>query len=548
MSIITFPNGQKIQIDSTVTSEILLDHFDIPIEQIVALRVNNEIIPLIQKIDIDAKVEPVVLQSPDGSAIYRRSLCFVLAAAAFNLFPKQRLLVGHSLGHGYYYTIDNQNEISEENVQLLKKEMQRLIEENLIINAKYLSYEETIKLFDEMGMIETRKQLNYICKSKFLVNTLENFADLYFGPLVLSTGCLQVFDLIKYHEGFLLRFPATNTPDTIGEFEDIPKLFNIYKEYKDWGKRLDVTSAASLNKLVMERRTKEFIDITETLQTKHIADIADQIHNRKDTKLVLMAGPSSSGKTTSSKKLALQLRALGYKPKVLELDSYYLERNKTPRDENGEYDYECLEALDIEQLNKDLVDMFQGKSVSLPSYDFKDGKRYYSGKEIVIEREDILIMEGIHGLNDKLTPLIPSENKFKIYLSALTQLNLDDHNRIPTTDNRLVRRIVRDSQFRGKTAADTIKMWPNVQKGEQLYIFPFQDKADAMLNTALDYELAVLKSYAIPLLQCVSPLEREYAEASRLIGFLTNFAAIPATNVPGQSIIREFIGESDFKY
>ncbi|MCR4791099.1 MAG: nucleoside kinase [Treponemataceae bacterium] len=548
MNTITFPNGKKITFENEISPEIFLHNFDEPIEEICALRVNNDIYSLYQKIDIDAHVEPVLLKSSDGSAIYRRSLCFVLATAAHKIYPGKRLLVGHSLGHGYYYTIDGEENPSQEEINKLKNEVQKLIDENLIIRQKNISYEQATKLFEELNLVETRKQLNFHCPPKLMVNTLEGFSDLYFGPLVLSTGVLKIFDIMKYQEGFLLRFPSTCDPDNLSEFEDIPKLFNIYKEYKDWGKRLNVTSAASLNEIVSKRKTKEFIDITETIQQRHIGNIAEQISKNKDVRMVLMAGPSSSGKTTSSKKLALQLQCLGYTPKVVELDTYYLERTKTPKDENGEYDYECIQALDIEQLNKDLINMFEGKEVDLPSYDFKEGKRHYNGKKIKLEKNDILVMEGIHGLNDELTPLIPREQKFKIYLSALTQLNLDDHNRIPTSDNRLIRRIVRDSQFRGKSAADTIKMWPSVQRGERKWIFPFQDKADAMLNTALDYELPVLKVYAAPLLKCVSPLEREYAEATRLLRFLGNFSQIPVTNVPGQSIIREFVGGSEFHY
>ena len=309
-----------------------------------------------------------------------------------------------------------------------------------------------------------------------------------------------------------------------------------------------MTSAADLNELISKRKVSDFVNVTETLQNKCIADIADQIKDSGDVKTVLIAGPSSSGKTTTSKKLTMQLQVLGYQPKVIELDSYYVGRESTPLDENGEYDYEALEALDVEQLNRDLQDLFDGKEIRIPSYDFVEGKRYYSGKTMQLEKRNILIMEGIHGLNDKLTPSVPKEQKFKIYLSALTQLNLDDHNRIPTSDNRLIRRIVRDSQFRGKSASETIKMWPNVQKGERLHIFPFQDNANAMLNTALDYELSVLKVYAEPLLRCVTPLQREYAEAGRLLRFLSNFSPIPANFVPGQSIIREFIGGSEFKY
>jgi uridine kinase len=545
---IELSNGKKLEFSEICKAGHLVSFFDKSDSPIVAVRINNEICALTQVIENGAYIEPVFLKSSEGSSIYRRSLCFVLGVAAQKLFPNKRLVVGHSLGYGYYYTIDLDTPITTEQITALKAEMTNIINANSTIEQNTISYKEAVDLFDKLNLIETRKQLNYICPPRIKINTLQDFSDLYFAPLLPSTGLLKQFDLMPYHEGFLLRFPSTADPDQLSPFEDVPQLFKVYKRYKDWGKLLGVTSAASLNQLVHERRVKDFVNITETLQQKCIADIADKIKDRANVGMVLIAGPSSSGKTTTSKKLSMQLQVLGYQPKVIELDTYYVGRDATPLDENGNYDYECLEALDVPQLNKDLVDLFAGKEVTLPSYDFKEGKRYYSGKTMILHPGDILVLEGIHGLNDKLTPLIPSENKFKIYLSALTQLNLDDHNRIPTSDNRLIRRIVRDSQFRGKSASETIKMWPNVQKGERLHIFPFQDKADAMLNTALDYELAVLKVYAEPLLRCVSPLEREYAEACRLLRFLNNFPSIPANFVPGQSLIREFIGGSEFKY
>lgn len=548
MKTITYCNENKITVDNEISAKEILEKFNLDVNTLAGIKINNEVCSLSQKIEFDANIEPVFFNSTEGAAIYRRSLCLLLATAAHKLFPGKRLLVGHSLGYGYYYTIDSENKITNDDIENLKAQMFALVEKNIEITQKYVSYSQATELLENLGLIETRKQLNYLCKSKILLNNLDDFSDIYFGPLVLTTGVLKTFDLIKYQDGFLLRFPSSKNPDKLTEFEDVPQLFNVYKKYKEWGKRLGVTSTASLNEIVSKRKTKEFIDITETLQAKQIADIADKIHERKSVKVVLIAGPSSSGKTTTSKKLSMQLKVLGYQPKVIELDTYYLNRGETPKDENGDYDYECLEALDVKQLNEDLVNLFAGKEVKLPSYNFAEGKRFYSGKVTKLEENDILIMEGIHGLNDKLTPLIPKEQKFKIYLSALTQLNLDDHNRIPTSDNRLIRRIVRDSQFRGKTAAETISMWPSVQRGEKLHIFPFQCKADVMLNTALDYELAVLKVYALPLLQCVTPLQKEYAEASRLISFLENFSPIPVTNVPGQSIIREFVGGSEFKY
>jgi uridine kinase len=544
---ITFPDATFIEVENEIRPALILNRFGNE-EKIVAIRVNNEIQSLDSPINISSAVEPVYVNTKCGSAIYRRSLCFILAAAAHKLFPGRRLLVGHSLGYGYYYTLDTEKHVSSADISALKTEMQRIIDADEVIENSYISYSEACELFEKLSLVETRKQLNYRCPSKIKVNRLGDFSDFYFGPLAGSAGILKVFDLIPYSDGVLLRFPRHECSDKLPPFEDQPKLFEIYRQYKLWGKRLNVTSAAGLNQLVHDRKINDFINITETLQTKRISDIADRIFQQKSAKVVLIAGPSSSGKTTTSKKLALQLQAIGYKPKVISLDSYYLGRTETPRDENGNYDYECLEALNIELLNENLVDLFSGKEIMLPSYDFHNGVSFFKGDKMILDENDILIMEGIHGLNEKLTPLVPKEKKFKVYISALTQLNLDDHNRIATSDNRLIRRIVRDSRYRGKSASDTIAMWDSVQKGERLHIFPFQNNADAMLNTALDYELAVLKVYAEPLLRCVSPLQREYAEATRLLQFLNCFSTIPATSVPGDSIIREFIGGSVFKY
>ncbi len=545
---LTFPDGSTMNLDSEIRPITILNKFDSDRGKILAVKVNNEICSLDSYINISAVLEPIYADSKEGASIYRRSLCFVLAVAAHNIFPNVRLLVGHSLGYGYYYTIETKNPVSAEQIASLKKEMERIIRDDKIIDTECISYEDACKLFETLNLTETRKQLNYRCPSKIQINSLENFSDLYFGPLVATTGMLGVFDLMPYQDGFLLRFPNHANPEKLTEFKDQPKLFEIYSRYKAWGKRLNVTSAASLNQLIHDRKVNDFINITETLQVKNISDIADKIHEKKTARVVLIAGPSSSGKTTTSKKLSLQLEALGYKPKVISLDNYYVCRTETPRDENGNYDYECLEALNVKMLNENLVDLFAGKEIKLPSYDFKAGVSYFKGDTMHLEENDILVMEGIHGLNDKLTPLVPQELKFKIYLSALTQLNLDDHNRISTSDNRLIRRIVRDAQFRGKSAADTIGMWNSVQKGERLHIFPFQNNADAMLNTALDYEISVLKVYADPLLRCVTPMQKEYAEANRLLNFLNCFSTIPATQVPVQSIIREFIGGSAFKY
>jgi uridine kinase len=545
---ITFPDGTTREFDGPVTGSSLLTHLGPRKRPIVALRVNNELFSLTRSIDVRARIEPVTTETTEGSNVCRRTLCLVLAAAARELYPELRLLVGHSLGYGYYYTLESGSTNVHIDLPALEARMREMIAADLAVETRYVSYEEALELFEGSNQPDTLRLLRHSSKPKILINTLGSYSDLYFQPLLDRIGILTVFEIRPYGEGFLLRFPPTALNDRLSDFEDVPQLFRIYAESKKWGKMIGVSSVGQLNELVERRKAKDYVEITETLQNKKIAEIADMIAARKTARVVLIAGPSSSGKTTTSKKLSMQLRVVGFEPLVISLDDYYRGVENTPKDAEGKPDFECLEALDVPLLNEILVSLFEGKEVELPTFDFKSGSRKYSGKKLKLTDRSILILEGIHGLNDKLTPLVPAELKFKIYLSALTQLNLDDHNRIPTSDNRLLRRIVRDAQFRSKGAAGTISMWASVQRGERLHIFPFQDKADAMFNTALDYELSVLKVYAEPLLRAVKPTEGEYAEASRLLMFLNNFSPIPSSFVPGQSIIREFIGDSDFKY
>lgn len=555
---ITFSSGKTVQAKQGVCACDFLDELGANHEDIFAVRVNNEICSLNRALIVDSTLEAVLKSDKDGSEVYRRTLCFALAAALHNIAPERHLVIGHSLGYGYYYTLQSGEEISDELIDALKKELASLVEKNLPIETHFISYERATKTFESLGLTETRRGMNYKCPTRIQMNTLvanagtedekNIFTDLYYGPLLVSTGMLKVFDLMKYRKGFLLRFPTSAKPDEISEFHDVPVLSEIYERYKKWGKQVGVVTVASLSELVSKRKANDFINITEVFQQRCISEIATQIQNRGQVRLVLIAGPSSSGKTTSAKKLALELEAIGYKPKVISLDDYYVGRESNPKDENGNYDYECLEALDIALINKNLVDLLDGKVVDMPSYNFASGTREYKGKTMQLGENDILIMEGIHGLNDRLTPLVKNEYKFKLYLSALTQLNMSEHNRISTSDNRLIRRIVRDNNFRGKSAAETISMWDSVRRGERLHIFPFQNNADAILNTALDYELSVLKIYAEPLLRCITPSQREYSEACRLLRFLDAFPLIPAEAVPTRSIIREFIGGSAFKY
>ncbi|MCL2069996.1 MAG: nucleoside kinase [Treponema sp.] len=517
---------------------------------LAAMKVNDEILPLSSRLEVKARLEAVTLESPEGVAIYRCSLAFLLAVAASELFPERSLYVGHSLGYSYYYTFHEGQKAKKTEVEKLQKRMRELVQKDLPIRCRYMAYSEAMEIFTKNRQEDTALLLNERSESKVMVNECADFVDLYISPLVNRTGLLEAFELMHYGEGFLLRFPATGGGMKVAPFVDNPELFSVYKEHKRWGRIVGVQSVGKLNQMVSDRSIRDYIHIAEAFQEKKLAEIADHIYARRDlVRLVLIAGPSSSGKTTSAKRLSIALKVMGIEPIAISLDNYYMGTDKTPRDEKGEPDFECLEALDIPYLNRQLLSLLSGEEVVLPVYDFKKGRRREEGgKKIRLDRRSVLLIEGIHGLNDALTPQLKKDIKFKIYVSALTQLNLDDHNRIPTSDNRLLRRMVRDYQFRGAGAIRTFNMWPSVQRGERKHIFPFQNRADAAFNSALDYELAVLKFYADPLLRSVKPGMKEYSEAARLLSFLSNFAPIPPQYVPGTSILREFIGDSEFKY
>ena len=531
-------------------ADTLLEYFNVPLENIAAVRVNNEIRPTKTHLAINCTLEPVLVESPEGTMIYRRSLAFILAIAARKLFPDRRLYVGHSLGNSYYYTFCTGRKPTEDEITRLREEIRSLVRQNLPITFMYLAYEEALEIFRKNRQTDTVLLLEQRNTSRIKVNQCMDFIDIYVEPLVPRTGFLSGFELQSYGNGFLLCFPGIGAGSRMEPVSVDQNIFKIYEEYKKWGRIVGVRVVGELNAHVTNRTIQDYIRIAEVFQSRKLAEIAEQIYKKRDTvKMVLLAGPSSSGKTTSAKRLAIELMVMGIKPIPISLDDYYVGTEKTPKDEKGNPDYECLEALDIPFLNEQLLSLFRGEEVTLPVYDFRTGSRRESGgKTIRMDRRTILIVEGIHALNDKLTASIGRDTKFKLYVSALTQLNLDDHNRIPTSDNRLLRRIVRDYQFRGKNAAGTIKMWPNVQAGERKHIFPFQNSADATFNSALDYELSVLKYYADPLLRMVKPDQHEYAEAIRLLSFLENFAPIPPQYVPGTSILREFIGDSEFKY
>jgi uridine kinase len=546
---IQFPN-KLINCPYGTKAASLIEHFSMPADGIAAIRVNNEIRPLGTSLLVNSTVEPVLLDSPEGAMIYRRSLAFLLAIAAQKIFPNRGLFIGHSLGSSYYYTFNDTSKPKPEEINSLAEEMKDLVKENLPITFKYLGYEEAIQLFREHNQTDTLLLLEQRSSSRIKVNDCKGYMDIYVQPLLGNTGMLTVFELMPYQDGFLLRFPAVNDRKIIKPFIDEPSLFNVYNDYKKWGRIVGVRVVGELNSRIADRTILDYIRISEAHQARKFADIANQIHERQNSiRMILIAGPSSSGKTTSAKKLAIELMVLGIKPITVSLDDYYRGTEQTPKDENGEPDYECLEALDVPFLNEQLQALYRGEEITLPVYDFKTGSRKETGgRKITLDNDTVLILEGIHGLNDDLTYSIDRSTKFKVYISALTQLNLDDHNRIPTSDNRLLRRMVRDSQFRGMNAASTIKMWPKVQAGERRHIFPFQNSADITFNSALDYELPVLKYYADPLLRAVKPDMYEYAEAVRILSFLDNFTPIQPQYVPGISILREFIGDSEFKY
>jgi uridine kinase len=545
-----FTTEKTIECPYGTNAVSLVEHFGIPTSEIAAIRVNNEIRPLGTPLLVNATLEPVPIDAPEGAMIYRRTLSFVLAIAARRIFPQDGVYVGHSLGNSYYYTLSSGNKPEKGQIEQLSKEMEKLVKEDLPISFKYLAYDEALQLFEKNNQTDTALLLEQRSSPRIKVNQCIDYMDMYIQPLLARTGMLCIFELMPYHDGFLLRFPGIGKGKKLDPFVDEPQIFRIYNDYKNWGRIVGVRVVGELNARIAERKILDYIRIAEAQQARKMADIATQICQKRDElKMILIAGPSSSGKTTSAKRLEIELMVLGIKPIAISLDDYYRGTADTPKDKNGEPDYECLEALDVPFLNEQLLALYRGEEVTLPVYDFKTGSRKLSdGRTIRMDSDNILIVEGIHGLNDALTHSIERDTKFKIYISALTQLNLDDHNRIPTSDNRLLRRMVRDSQFRGMDAAGTMKMWPKVQLGERKHIFPFQNTADAAFNSALDYELSVLKYYADPLLRAVKPGRPEYAEAVRLLSFLENFTPIPPQFVPGTSILREFIGDSEFKY
>jgi len=542
------PFGMRASTILRKFTDYILDDTVYEENPVIAVKINNELASFSMPLEIDAALEPVHLFTESGKRMYRHSICFLLSMACSIVFPDKHIIIGHSLGDGYYYHFREQDPVTEEMVMRLNRTMEQIAAKKLPIIEEFFSYHQAIEYFAERGYEETVRLLSFSNDAKITIYTCDRYSNISYEPLVDNTRLLSLFEVRKYGEsGFLLRYPRQNNLLKIGTFADNPVLFSIYQEYKQWGTVLGVDSVGRLNSLSESKQINPFIQVAESLHNKKISRIADCIYDQRDSvRAVFIAGPSSSGKTTFTKKLGIQLRVLGFNPILISLDDYYLNRDEIPPDDEGRPDLEALRALDIARLNSDLNRLFEGEEVELPRFNFKSGMREPAGTLLQLKENSIVIMEGIHGLNPDLTPEIADKQKFKIYISALTQLNLDDHNRISTTDNRIIRRIVRDHQFRGVSASQTLDMWPSVHHGEKNYIFPYQNNADAAFNSALDYELAVLKPYAEPLLKTVKPNDPSYTQAIRLQTFIEHFYPIPSFLVPGRSLLREFIGGGDF--
>lgn len=517
---------------------------------IILAFVNQKLRELFKTVDKDCTIRFVTTAEDAGHKTYIRGIILVMLKAFYAEFGAEnveKVSVEYSVGNGLYCDYCGSVPLTKEKLQAVKERMLALIKKDTPFMKRSVGTDDAIELFRQYRMYDKERLFRYRRVSKANIYSLDGFEDYYYGYMPPSTGMLKYFNLMIYDEGFLLLLPSKKNPTEVLPFKPQSKLFHTLKESNQWAKMMEIPNVGTLNDVISQGKLNELILVQEALQEKKISDIAAAIAAQKDKKFIMIAGPSSSGKTTFSHRLSIQLKAHGLKPHPIAIDNYFVNRDKTPRDEFGEYNFESLYAIDLEQFNKDMTDLLNGKEVDIPHYNFISGKREYKGNYLKMGPEDILVIEGIHGLNDQLSYSLPRESKYKIYISALTQLNIDEHNRIPTTDGRLIRRMVRDSRTRGASAQATIAMWPSVRRGEEENIFPFQEDVDVMFNSALIYELAVLKQYAEPLLFGVDRNSKEYVEAKRLLKFLDYFLGAPSEAVPSNSILREFVGGSCFK-
>jgi uridine kinase len=550
--IVSLEDGtqQKCKSDTPVKA-LMPDETDENGMRYLGALVNNDVVSLTYPIEVDSTIRFLTIADSHGWRIYRRSVSYLLAMTVKQVFPEANLYVEHSLGTGFYCNFEMNGEagITDEQLKQIEKRMRELVEQDLPIVRRKIYFVDAIQHFEETQQTDKLNLLRFKNAPKVVVYTCDGFIDLAHGPVADSTAALGQFKLIPYPPGFVIQFPDREDPTQLSKFEKQPHLFQIFKEHKKWGRILGVRTAGDLNEIITNGEIADFVKIAEAFHEKKIVQVADHIYDNRDRiKWILIAGPSSSGKTTFAKRLAVQLRVNGLRPVTVSVDNYFVNREETPRDEKGNYDFEDIETIDLNLFNTHMEQLDHGKQTEIPYFNFADGRREFRGDVMHIEEDQMVLVEGIHSLNPRLTETIPPEHKFKIYISALTQLNLDYHNRLSTTENRLIRRMVRDHQFRGNPALETLRMWPSVRRGEKKWIFPYQQEADIAFNSALDYELAVLKPRAEPLLAEVKPFHEEYAFARHLMSFLSSFIAAPSSPVPPTSLLREFLGHSGFRY
>ncbi|RCW51471.1 nucleoside kinase [Halanaerobium sp. MA284_MarDTE_T2] len=540
---------ETLEFYSPVTVENIIENSSVKKKKnVMAAVIANQVYDLNEIITDDTEITPIFINSELGNRIYRRSLFLVLAKAVYELFPEAILNIEISLSNGIYCELKKEKNISKKDIYDIKSKMKEIIEADLKIIKKEFSQAELLKIYENQNCDFRKKLIKERDKDLYKVYELDGYYDYFYYNMVPSTGYLNEFDLHLRIPGFILLFPKFFEEKIVPPFKEQPKLAKVYLEYEKLGEILDVNNVVDLNQVVADKEYGELIRIAEGLHEKNIAKIADQIKGGMPrNKIILIAGPSASGKTTFTHRLSTQLRINGLRPVQISVDDYFVNRDETPRHKDGSYNFESINAIDLELFNNHLLQLIQGKKIELPVFNFEKGIREKSGKFLFLKEDQPILIEGIHGLNDRMTETIPQDLKFKIYVSALTQINIDCHNRIPTTDTRLIRRIVRDNQYRGQTASGTLELWTSVRKGEEKNIFPFQENADVMFNSALIYELSVLKNYVEPLLKQIDRTDKNYFQAQRLLKILGSFKAIPDNEIPLTSILREFIGGSVFR-
>ena len=543
-------NEEKAYSEGTTLEEIAKEYQDKYENRIVLAFEDQKLQELKKTVTKDCTLRFVTTGDAVGNQTYRRSMCLMLVKAIYDVCEHkniEKVRIHFSISKGYYCTLEGKISITQTFLDKVKNRMLEMVSEKMPIEKRTIHTDDAVALFRKHGMHDKERLFEYRRVSKVNIYRMNEFEDYYYGYMVPDASYLPYFELYLYDEGFVIQMPEKSAPTVVPPFLPQHKLFQVLKESTKWGDIQNIETVGALNDKITNGDIQDMILVQEAMQEKKIAEIAEQIANRANVKFVLIAGPSSSGKTTFSHRLSIQLRANGLVPHPIAVDNYFVEREKTPKDKDGNYNFECLEAIDVELFNRDMLDLLDGKEVALPTFNFKTGKREYTGVTKKLGAQDVLVIEGIHCLNDTLTYRLSKENKFKIYISALTQLNIDEHNRIPTTDGRLIRRIVRDARTRGASAKRTIAMWPSVRRGEEENIFPYQEDADVMFNSALIYELAVLKLYAEPILFSVEKDCPEYVEAKRLLKFLDYFIGIGSENIPANSLLREFVGGACFQ-